>query len=67
MKKVTVDKNKCIGCFACEDATDGLFKVVDGIAKLDPKADLKNLAVQEKIKLAMEACPMQAISQKDEA
>lgn len=61
MKKTTVNKNKCIGCFACEDATDGLFKVVNGVAKLDPKADLKDSKVQEKIKLAIEVCPVQAI------
>ena len=67
MKKVTVNKNKCIGCFACEDATDGLFKVTNGTARIDPKADLKDKKVQEKIKLAIEVCPTQAISQKDEA
>ena len=61
MKKTTVDKNKCIGCFACEDSTDGLFKVKDGLAKLNPKADLKDSKVQEKIKLAIEVCPVQAI------
>ena len=67
MKTATVDKNKCISCFACEDATDGLFKVVDGLARLDPKADLKDPKVQEKIKLAIEVCPVQAIKQKNEA
>ena len=67
MKTVMVNKNKCIGCFACEDATNGLFKVINGIARIDPKADLKDPKIQEKIKLAIEACPVQAISQKDEA
>lgn len=61
MKKVTVDKTKCIGCFACEDITNGLFKVVNGTAKPDPKADLKDPKILKKIKLAQEACPMQAI------
>lgn len=61
MKKVTIDKNKCIGCFACEDATNGLFKVVDGTATINPKTDLKDPKIQEKIKLAIEVCPMQAI------
>jgi ferredoxin len=61
MKKVTIGKDKCIGCFACEDITGGLFKVVNGIAQFDSKADLKDPKVQKKIKLAMDACPMQAI------
>ena len=63
MKKVIVDKNKCIGCFACEDVTEGLFKVKDGLSAIDPKADLKDPKVQEKVKLAINTCPMQAISQ----
>lgn len=59
--KVTVNKNKCIGCFACEDISGGLFKVINGIARIDPKADLKDPKIQKKIKLALESCPMQAI------
>lgn len=62
MKKVLVDKNKCIGCFACEDATDGLFKVIDGIARIDPKADLEDPKTKEKIDLAIAVCPVQAIT-----
>lgn len=61
MKKVVIDKNKCIGCFACEDITDGLFKVKDGLAGIDPKANLNDSKTRGKIKLAIEACPMQAI------
>ena len=63
MKKVIVSKNKCIGCFACEDATDGLFKVTDGLARIDQKADLKDPKIQEKIKLAIEVGPTRAISE----
>ena len=64
MKTATVDKNKCIGCFACEDVTNGLFKVENGLATIDPKADLTDPKIQKKIKLAMEVCPMQAIKAK---
>ena len=62
MKKIIIDKNKCIGCFACEDATDGLFKVKDGLSKIDPKADLKDPKIKEKIDLAIAVCPVQAIT-----
>jgi len=59
--KVIINKTKCIGCFACEDVSDGLFKVKNGTGTIDPKADLNDPKIQKKIKLAMEACPMQAI------
>ena len=61
MKKVTINKNKCIGCFACEDASGGLFKVVNGVSKIDSQADLNDPKIQKKVKLAMSVCPMQAI------
>ena len=61
MKKVLIDKDKCIGCFSCEDVSGGIIKVKDGLGTVNPKADLNDSKVQEKIRLAVESCPMQAI------
>ncbi len=48
----------------CHDVTEGVIGVdfgKNGKAGVNPQADLGNLEVQEKIKLAAEMCPMQAI------
>ncbi len=57
MGKIYVDKEKCIGCCACEATCPEGFKMVDG------KAEVKS----QKAKCAKEAadaCPTQAISLK---
>ena len=62
--KITVDKNKCIGCNMCEDISEGAMGTKfgkEGKADVDPKADLTDHAVVSNLKLAAETCPMQAI------
>lgn len=62
--KITVDKNKCIGCNMCFDVSEGVIGVpfgTDGKAGVNPEADLSKKEVVEAVKLAEETCPMQAI------
>lgn len=56
MAKVTIDKDKCIGCGSCEALCPKSFKVING------KATVKKI---EKITCeseAAESCPVGAIS-----
>ena len=54
MAKVTVDKDKCIGCGACiEFDDDGLAKVVKD-------------EINDDVKMAAEGCPTEAIEVKEE-
>ena len=60
--KVTVDKNLCIGCGACQAIEPSVFKLDDnGIA------EAKNEEIKEEIKEnvmdALEGCPTSAISE----
>ena len=62
--KITVDKNKCIGCNICFDISEGTIGTrfgSDGKAGVNPEADLSKKEVIEAAKTAAEACPMQAI------
>lgn len=55
MAKITVDKEKCIGCGACEAICPEGFELIDGKAKVkNPKA--------KGIKEAVDSCPVQAVS-----
>ena len=54
---IKVNKEKCIGCGACESSCGKVFKIVDGKAKvLDAKS--KESCVKE----AKDICPVDAIS-----
>ena len=55
---VKVDKNKCIGCGACESVCPEVFEMKDGKAIVKPKANLKSKCIKE----ASDSCPVQAIS-----
>jgi len=55
--KVKVDKNKCIGCGACEAVCPKVFKLVDGKAAAKVKETNEKCA-----KEAVDSCPVQAIS-----
>lgn len=62
MKKLVVDKNKCIGCGTCAALTPKVFKLGDeGKASvIDQEGDS-----EETIQNAIDSCPVQAISWKE--
>jgi ferredoxin len=55
MAKISIDKDKCIGCGACVSIDSDTFEMKDG------KADLKNKKATES-KDAIESCPVSAIT-----
>lgn len=58
--KPTINKDVCIGCGTCESICPEVFKIGDeGKAEVLP-ADYQKL--QDKIKEAAEACPVDAIA-----
>jgi len=59
MKKIKIDKNKCIGCGTCAALAPEVFELDE-----NNKARVKNPAGtdEETIKLAADSCPVQAIS-----
>jgi len=62
--KIVVDSNKCISCNVCEDISEGAMGTKfgrDGKAGQNPKTDLTDPKILEKVKLAIETCPMQTI------
>ena len=52
---IKIDKEKCIGCGACESVCEDVFKVEDGKAVV--KKQLNKPCVQE----AIDSCPVNAI------
>jgi ferredoxin len=62
--KIIVDKDKCIGCDLCGEISEGAMGIkfgTDGKAAQNPEADLTDPKVLSNVKLAIEACPTQAI------
>lgn len=55
--KITVDKDKCIGCGACVAACPGSFEMKDGKAHA-VKAEVEKLICEED---AVSSCPVDAI------
>ena len=61
MKKIIIDKNKCIGCNTCVALCPEAFELAgDGKAKMKEGVDTKKL--EKEIKEAIDACPVQAIT-----
>jgi ferredoxin len=55
---VKINKEKCIGCGLCESIAPEVFEIKDG------KAVVKNQnASKDKIKDAIDSCPVEAISE----
>ena len=63
MKKAVVNQDKCIGCGSCAMTASKSFKM-DGnkAAVIDPAGDSEEVVTE-----ALEACPAEAISWKEEA
>ncbi len=59
MKKVIIDKDKCIGCFRCTTACYSVFEI-DEDAKAKVKEDLSKQDITNAEK-AVSACPTKAI------
>lgn len=62
--KITVDQDQCIGCNLCEELSGGAMGIkfgANGKAAQNPQADLTDSKTMESVKLAIQACPMQAI------
>jgi len=60
--KVKVDKKKCIGCGVCADIAEKIFVLKDGISEPVESADLSSPEMLEAAKMAVEVCPVRAIS-----
>lgn len=63
MKKLVIDKNKCLGCGTCVALSPKVFKIgSDGKALvIDQKGDEES-AIQN----AIDSCPVNAISWKED-
>lgn len=55
MAKIKIDKEKCIGCGACEAICPESFKMEDG------KAEFVGSGKEKCISEAKDSCPVQAI------
>ena len=57
--KLKLNKDKCIGCGACEAIAPDYFQVIGGVCSLK-KSEVKK-EDEESVKEAIECCPTQAI------
>jgi ferredoxin len=58
--KAIVDEDLCIGSGNCEDTCSAVFKVVDGISRV--QVDVVPEAEEKNAKAAADGCPAGAIS-----
>lgn len=69
MKKVIVNKEKCISCGACVGLVDEVFEFGDDdLAQVKKNINFKNIDndLEEEVKDAIESCPTEAIEEIDE-
>lgn len=60
MKKIEVNKQKCLGCGMCVNLCPEVFELKNGKSRIKEKADFKKH--KDCIKQAVENCPLGAIS-----
>lgn len=60
--KIKVDQTKCSGCGVCVDIAEKVFVIKDGVSEPVESADLNSSETYEAVKMAIEVCPVQAIS-----
>ncbi|MGB9637372.1 MAG: ferredoxin [Microgenomates group bacterium] len=65
MSKVLVDQVKCIGCGLCVSIADKVFKMNEQGKSEAIGGCEGDEECEEKIKEAVESCPVQAISRKE--
>ncbi len=58
--KVEVDEDICVGTGNCVDTCPEVFELVDGISKI--KVDVVPGEAEQKVKRAVDECPVSAIS-----
>jgi ferredoxin len=58
--KATVNEELCTGCGPCEDICPEVFKIEDGVSKV--QVDTVPLSAVDTCREAMENCPTEAIS-----
>jgi ferredoxin len=58
--KAVVDEDLCIGSGNCEDACPAVFKVVDGISRV--QVDVVPEEEEKKVQQAVDGCPSGAIT-----
>lgn len=66
MKKVSVNKDKCIGCGACVGLVDSVFEFGDDdLAQVKENVNFENMdeSLIEEVKDAIESCPTGAITE----
>ncbi len=65
MKKLKIDKDKCIGCGGCEFNCPEVFEINISSGKAEVKADADLEENKEAIERAMKECPTEAIYDED--
>ena len=64
-----MDQEKCIGCGLCDEISEGAMGIKfgrDEKAEQNPEVDFTDRVVVANVKLAIETCPTQAITLKEE-
>ena len=59
MKRLSVDRDECVGCCRCVDFAPAIFDMEDGLAKVVRQPDESESADANN---AIESCPTEAIS-----
>ncbi len=62
MKKLKIDKDKCIGCGGCEFNCPEVFEINISSGKAEVKKDVNPADYQEAVDRAISECPTKAIS-----